>query len=204
MNNMFPSKPLFLARRTFLTAALSSAAVLTAMPRAALAFSASEAEALITKAVADINGIINSGKSESSMYRDFEKVLVRYADTPNIARSVLGPPARSASAAQLNAFTSAFQTYIARKYGSRFREFIGGKIEVKRAQKINSIYDVSCTAILRGETPFAISFIVADKSGKFIDLTIEGISLLKSERAEIGALLDKSGGNIDKLTASLT
>ena len=74
---------------------------------------------------------------------------------------------------------------------------------MKKTQKINSIYDVSCTAILRGESPFAISFIVADKTGKFIDLTIEGISLLKSERAEIGAMLDKAGGNIDKLTASL-
>jgi phospholipid transport system substrate-binding protein len=203
MNNMFPLRPALLARRKFLTNALAGFAALTAMPRSALAFSSAEAEALITKAVADINSIINSGKSESSMYRDFEKTLSRYADMPNIARSALGPSARSASSAQLNAFTNAFQGYIARKYGSRFREFIGGKIEVQRTQKINSIYDVSCAAILRGEAPFSISFIVADKSGKFIDLAIEGISLLKSERAEIGALLDKAGGNIDKLTASL-
>ncbi|MFT6169300.1 MAG: phospholipid transport system substrate-binding protein [Celeribacter sp.] len=203
MNNMFPSRPTILGRRSFLTGAMSGLAMMVAMPQSALAFSSAQAEALITNTVKDINAIINSGKSESGMYRDFERVLVNYADTPNIARSVLGPPARSASSAQLNAFTKAFQSYIARKYGSRFREFIGGKIEVKKTQKINSIYDVSCTAILRGESPFAISFIVADKTGKFIDLTIEGISLLKSERAEIGAMLDKAGGNIDKLTASL-
>jgi phospholipid transport system substrate-binding protein len=197
MNNMFTT------RRSVLTGALSSLALMCALPQAALAFSSAQAESLITNTVGDINGIINSGKSESSMYKDFEKVLVRYADTPNIARSVLGPSARSASAAQLSAFTSAFQGYIARKYGSRFREFIGGKIEVQRTQKINSIYEVYCTAILRGSSPFAISFIVADKTGKFIDLTIEGISLLKSERAEIGAMLDKVGGNIDKLTANI-
>lgn len=203
MNNMFPSRPTILGRRSFLTGAVSGLAMMVVMPQSALAFSSAQAEALITNTVKDINAIINSGKSETSMYRDFERVLVNYADTPNIARSVLGPPARSASSAQLSAFTKAFQSYIARKYGSRFREFIGGKIEVKKTQKINSIYDVSCTAILRGESPFAISFIVADKTGKFIDLTIEGISLLKSERAEIGAMLDKAGGNIDKLTASL-
>lgn len=197
MNNMFPT------RRSVLMGALSSLAVMVAVPQAALAFSSAQAEALITKTVNDINGIINSGKSESGMYKDFEKVLVRYADTPNIARSVLGPPARSASAAELSAFTRAFQGYIARKYGSRFREFIGGKIEVQRTQKINSIYEVYCTAILRGSAPFAISFIVADKTGKFIDLTIEGISLLKSERAEIGTMLDKAGGNIGKLTAKV-
>ena len=197
MNNLLST------RRSFLASAGASIALIIGLPHAALAFSSAQAESLITKAVADINGIINSGKSESAMYRDFEKVLVAYADMPNIARSVLGPTARSASASQLNAFTAAFQSYISRKYGSRFREFIGGKIEVKKTQKINSIYDVSCTAILRGEPPFAISFIVADKTGKFIDLNIEGISLLKSERAEIGALLDKAGGNVDALTARL-
>lgn len=187
-------------RRTVLTA-LGAALVL---PQAALAFSSAQAEALIDKAVADINGIINSGKSEAAMYVDFEKVLVRYADMPNIARSVLGPPARSASPAQLSAFTKSFQTYVARKYGSRFREFIGGKIQVNSTQQINSIYEVRCTAILKGEAPFDISFIVHDKAGKFIDLQIEGISLLKSERSEIGAMLDKAGGSIDKLTAALS
>ncbi|SDF69294.1 phospholipid transport system substrate-binding protein [Celeribacter baekdonensis] len=188
-----------LSRRALLT----SMAAVAAFPTAGFAFSESQAEALIDKVVGDINAIINSGKSEAAMYVDFERTLVRYADMPNISRSVVGPPARSASAAQMAAFTKAFQTYIARKYGSRFREFIGGKIEVNTTQKVNSIYDVRCTAILKGEPPFAISFIVADKSGKFIDLTIEGISLLKSERAEIGAMLDKVGGSIDKLTASL-
>lgn len=187
------------SRRSVL-AALGASLIL---PKAALAFSSSQAEALIGKAVDDINGIINSGKSEAAMYVDFERVLVRYADMPNIARSVLGPPARTASSGQLNAFTKAFQTYIARKYGSRFREFIGGKVQVNSTQQVNSIYDVRCTAILRGEPPFAISFIVHDKAGKFIDLQIEGISLLKSERAEIGAMLDRAGGNIDALTAAL-
>lgn len=182
---------------------LGGSAMALALPNAALAFSTAQAEALIDKAVRDINRIISSGKSEAAMYADFEKVLVRYADMPNIARSVLGPPARTASSGQLNAFTKAFQTYLARKYGSRFREFIGGKVEVNGTQKINSIYDVKCTAILKGEPPFDISFIVHDRSGKFIDLQIEGISLLKSERAEIGALLDKAGGSIDRLTASL-
>ncbi|PZX12086.1 MlaC/ttg2D family ABC transporter substrate-binding protein [Celeribacter halophilus] len=187
-------------RRTVL-GALGAALIL---PQSALAFSSAQAESLIDKAVADINAIINSGKSEAAMYVDFEKVLVRYADMPNIARSVLGPPARSASAAQLRSFTKAFQAYVARKYGSRFREFIGGRVEVNSTQKINSIYDVRCTAVLKGEPPFAISFIVHDKAGKFIDLQIEGISLLKSERSEIGAMLDKAGGNIDKLAAALS
>lgn len=195
------NKPL-MNRRHFV-GALGGGLFASALPQSAFAFSKAQADGLIAKLVVELNGIINSGKSETGMYRDFERVLVRYADTPNIARSVLGPPARSASASQIKAFTKAFEGYIARKYGSRFREFIGGRIEVNSSQKINSIYDVRCTAILKGEPPFDMSFIVSERSGKFIDLTIEGISLLKSERAEIGAMLDKVGGNIDALTKKL-
>ncbi len=192
-----------MSRRFFLAAGLSTVALAVTLPRPALAFSEGEARSLITRTVSDINGIINSGKSESAMYRDFEGVLTTYADTPSIARSVLGPPARSASSSDLTAFTKAFKGYLARKYGARFREFIGGQIQVNSVQKVNSIYDVRCTAILQGEAPFAISFIVHDKSGKFIDLQIEGISLLKTERAEIGAMLDRAGGSISALTRSL-
>ena len=70
------------------------------------------------------------------MIRDFERMLARYADMPVIAQSVLGPPARSASRSELRAFTEAFQGYIARKYGRRFREFIGGTITVTGSRQI--------------------------------------------------------------------
>jgi phospholipid transport system substrate-binding protein len=50
-----------------------------------------------------------------------------------------------------------------------------------------------------------VTFLVSDRSGsvKFFDLLIEGISLLKTERTEIGAMLDARRGNIDQLTADL-
>jgi len=38
----------------------------------------------------------------------------------------------------------------------------------------------------------------------FFNLIIEGINMLLSERAEIGAMLDARGGNIDTLIRDLT
>ena len=171
------------------------------------AFALTEAEArnLIGKAVADINKVINSGRSASAMYGSFEQIFSKYADVPTIARSALGPPARSASSAQMSAFTKAFSGYMARKYGKRFREFIGGTIEVTGARQVKSFQEVQAVAKLQGQSPFAVSFMVSDRSGsdKFFDLLIEGISLLKSERAEIGAMLDKRRGDIDALIGDL-
>jgi len=38
---------------------------------------------------------------------------------------------------------------------------------------------------------------------KMFDLIIEGISLISTERIEIGAMLESFGGDIDKMTAKL-
>jgi phospholipid transport system substrate-binding protein len=139
------------------------------------------------------------------MYRDFEVIFNRYADVPTISRSALGPPARSASSQQLNQFSDAFAGYLARKYGKQFRDFIGGEIIVQSARQVKSFQEVQTVAKLRGQSPFSVTFMVSDRSGsdRFFDLLIEGISLLKSERAEIGAMLDKRGGNIDALISDL-
>lgn len=197
------SDPIRIRRRGFVAgfAALSiSAGVL---PRAALAFSEAQAETLIDKVVRDINAIISSGKSEVAMINDFEKIFVRYGDSRRIALLVLGVDGRSASSAQKSAFAKAFQHYISIKYGRRFREFIGGRIEVKSTKKVKNFYEVHSMVYLKGEAPFEVVFIVADANGRFIDMLIEGISLVKSEREEIGHMLDARKRDLNRLIADL-
>ncbi len=163
------------------------------------------AKQLVNELVGEINAVIASGKSESAMIRDFERIFQRYADVPIMARYALGADARTASSSQIRGFTRAFQGYIARKYGRRFREFIGGRIEVKSAREIRSGFEIRSTAFLRGQSPFEVTFLVSDRSGKdlFFNMFIEGVNLLLTERTEIGALLDQRGGNLDQLIRDL-
>jgi phospholipid transport system substrate-binding protein len=191
--------------RRAVVAGLVAGAALAVLPMPALALSAEQAKTLVDKTVADINSIISSGKGEGAMLRDFEKLFSRYADVPTIARSVLGPAARTASKSQLSAYTKVFQGYISRKYGRRFREFIGGRIEVADAKAVKSYYEVISTAYLKGESPFEVRWHVSDKAGKslFFNIIIEGVNMLASERTEMGALLDQRGGDLDRLIADL-
>ncbi|MEM8577581.1 MAG: ABC transporter substrate-binding protein, partial [Pseudomonadota bacterium] len=87
----------------------------------------------------------------------------------------------------------------------RFREFIGGRIEVQSARAIRAGYEIRTTAFLRGSSPFEVTFLVSGKSGqnKFFNMFIEGVNLLLTERTEIGALLDRNGGNIDAMITDL-
>lgn len=198
------TEKLIMTRRGFGIGLVGGAATL-ALPPAAHALTVDQARDLINRAVADVNKAINSGKSEAQMYPDFEKIFAKYADVPTIARSALGVAARSATPAQLSAFTKAYQAYIARKYGRRFREFIGGVIEVTDARPIKTYYEVISVARLKGRAPFDLRWHVSDKSGKnlFFNLVIEGVNMLSTERTEIGAMLDKRKGDIDALIADL-
>lgn len=193
-----------LNRRHFIVTALGSA-MTAALPQSALALSEAAAVKLVNSVVADINRVIASGKSENAMLRDFEKIFVQYADVPIMARYVLGADARTASPAQLKQFTRAFQTYISRKYGRRFREFIGGEVDVRNARKIKAGYEVRTSVKLRGSSPFDVTFLVSDKSGrdKFYNMFIEGVNMLLTERTEIGAMLDARGGSLNQLIKDL-
>lgn len=183
---------------------LAGMAALT-LPLPAFALSGSQAERLVNSAVADINKIIASGKSESAMLRDFQRVFERYADVNIIALTTLGPARRSASKSEINAYVAAFKGYFTRKYGRRFNEFVGGAIEVEGSRQSKSNIEVRSTAKLRGSAPFKVNWLVSDRSGspKIFNIIIEGVNTLTSERAEIGAMLDKRKGNIGKLTADL-
>ncbi len=193
-----------LTRRAFGAGLVAGSGFLAfALPVRAL--TVDQARALIDKAIGEVNATISSGKSEQQMYGDFERIFVTYADVPTIARSALGPAAKQANAGQLAAFTKSYQGYISRKYGRRFREFMGGKIEVIDAKPYKSYYEVISTATLPGEAPFDLRWWVGDKSGRnlFFNIIIEGVNMLASERTELGALLDKNGGDVDKLTEAL-
>lgn len=192
-----------MTRRGALIGLSGGFAALCAAPGQAL--TTSGAEQLIDSLVSDVNAVINSGRPEREMYAEFEQIIRRYADMDIVARSVLGADARAASSAQMRAFTDAFADYAAQKYGQRFRQFIGGRLEVTDARKVRDFREVTATAYLRGDDPFEVVFLVSDKSGeeKFFNMYVEGVNMVASERAEIGAMLDRRGGNLNALIEDL-
>lgn len=171
----------------------------------AQALSVETSQSLVSSLVAEVNAVIASGKSEAAMIADFAVLFDKYSDVPTIARYCLGVDARTASQAQMRTYTSAFRNYIASKYGRRFREFVGGEIIVNGAKPVKSWIEVETTVQLRGRSPLQMDFHVSDRSGshKFFNFIIEGVNMLLTERAEIGAILDSEGRNIDALSARI-
>jgi phospholipid transport system substrate-binding protein len=191
------------SRRGFLASASALIAAVSAGP--AFAISETRARQLIDTVVAEVNAIIESGKSDAAILSDLEKTFGRYADVQIMAQYALGADGRSATAAQKRAFNDAFEGYITRKYGKRFRDFIGGRIEVQSTRAIKSGYEIRTLAYLRGQSPFDVTFNVSDRSGReqFFNVYIEGVNLLLTERTEIGSMLDRRKGDINAVIQDL-
>ncbi|WP_281981563.1 MlaC/ttg2D family ABC transporter substrate-binding protein [Thalassorhabdomicrobium marinisediminis] len=186
--------------------ALGGASLVALLPLPSFALTNAQAENLVNSAIGEINGVIASGASLNSMIRSFKGIFDRYADTSYLAAYALGNDGRSATNAQKRAFADAFGFYLANKYGRRFNEFAGGRIQFEGTRAVNSYIEVRTTAVLRNQSPVRIDFHVTDRPGRpvFFNLIIEGINMLLAERAEIGAMLDARGGNIDALIRDLT
>ena len=200
-----PSTPdLQASRRHFLAGA--AAVAVAGLGGRAHALSADEAKALILKVTQEVQGIINSGKSESAMIRDFEGIFKKYADVPRIAATLLGPPWRSASSSEKSAYVTALSGYLSRKYGRQFREFIGAQITLDKATDLGRKGVIVASTVKTDVfAPFPVEWHVIEAGGRqtFFDIIIEGVRLLATERTEIRAILDRTGGSVASLTSTL-
>jgi phospholipid transport system substrate-binding protein len=183
---------------------MTAAGLGAALPARAAA--TDRAVALVETLSAELTRLVNSGRSAGQLYGEFERLLVRYADMPAVSASVLGPPWRGASQGQRQAFVAAFQGYLSRKYGAQFDEYQNARIEVTGAKDAGRAGVLVQTRVVRpGEQAVAVDWQISERGGqaRVVNLVIEGVSMLATERAEIGAMLEASRGSIDGLIGQL-
>lgn len=195
-----------LSRRSLLASA-AALVVLALLPAPLRAETPTDRATALVQSLADqLIALLRSGRSEAQLYTAFEGLLARYGDIPVVAGSVLGPPWRTATPAQKQAFVAAFQGYLARKYGKQFRDYQNAAIAITRARDAGKNGVLVETRVTRpGRDGFVVEWQVSERGGapKVVNLIIEGVSMLTNERAEIGAQLEAARGNLDKLTATL-
>lgn len=170
----------------------------------AIAITADEAESYILKVSGALEFILNEEKEKEAVYREFENLFATYGDVPIITRFLIGPTARSMTKAQLATAEREIKVYLSRKYGRQFEDYINAQVEITGVKSVNGNFDVR-TKFSSPRESFNVSWLVSDKSGeiKLIDIIIEGISMLRIEKEEISAKLEKSKYDVDKFLSSI-
>ncbi len=122
-----------------------------------------------------------------------------------LARLALGPYLGTETPEQSAAYNVAFSRYIVVTYESRFDQFSGYDFNVRRARPMNDSDAIVRTNISGPDgNSYVVDFRVEQyENGSFqvIDVAVEGLSMLKTQRDEFSAVIQRDG--IDGLIASL-
>ncbi len=191
-----------LTRRTLIAAAAAASFA----PFASAAISPSEAESFIAGVVGDITALVESGQPVSQQEMRFRSLMEERAAVEQVARFVMGAAWRDMSPAQQAKFQDAFLVYVSRIYVKLLSRYDGQTIEVTGSKDFGS-KGVLVYSRAKGTdvNDTAVEWRVSDRAGgvKLIDIIIEGVSLLQTQRQEFAAMLEKRGGDVDRLIADL-
>ena len=139
---------------------------------------------------------------------ELNNLFQKYVDIPIIARAVLGKSWRQANSDQRKRFISVFKTYVSNKYGRQFSEFKGTTLEIMKSRDTLTKAGVLVSSIVTvpGNASLNVVWQISDGSGslKLVDLRVEGISMLSTERQEFRSKLKKFEGSIDDLIQAIS
>ena len=167
-----------------------------------------DSQKLVTSLYNDLVATSIKEMSIDEQKTELEKLFQKYVDIPIIARAVLGKSWRNANANQKAKFVNAFKNYVSIKYGRQFSEFRGTTLEIVKSRDTLTKAGVlvSTVVVVPGSTSLKVVWQVSDGSGslKLIDLRVEGISMLSTERQEFRSRLKKFNGSLDKLILEIS
>ena len=140
----------------------------------------------------------------------FRELLIEGFDMRTISRFVIGKYWRQASDEQKKAYNDIFTNFITRVYAVRFDAYSGETFEVTQTVKDSSGDYWVRTNIHRpgGGQPIRVDYRVRhmkDGSYKVIDVVVEDISMLNTQRVEFASVINRRGidGLIEDMHARL-
>lgn len=159
-------------------------------------------ESLGNKAITVLSG--SSGTLESRE-QDVEALLRENLDLDIMGRFVLGPAWRTASEEQRQEYSGLFADFVVYTYARRLGGYEGQQFRVVGTSAAGRSDALVVTEILRnGQPPIEAGWRVREQENgglKIVDVLVEGVSMLQTQRADFEGILRSSG--IDGLNASL-
>jgi phospholipid transport system substrate-binding protein len=136
---------------------------------------------------------------------EFRELFREGFDVATIGRFVLGRYWRQASEEQQEAYLDLFEDWIVQTYARRFSDYSGETFEIVDVRPEGDDVQVT-TRIVRGDAPAVdVAWRVRERNGtmNIIDVKVEQVSMLATQRDEFAALIQRNGGNVQALIDAL-
>ena len=138
--------------------------------------------------------------------RAFRELLTTGFDVKAISRFVLGRYWRRATEAEREEFTGLFEDLIVATYSRKFSDYSGQTLKVEAIREENDKMAAVASRILRrtGESiRIDWRLLRRRESWRIVDVVVEGMSMVLSQRSEYAAVIKNDGGRIQGLLAKL-
>ena len=194
-------------------ASLLAVALLTAggLPLPAHAGEFSDGAKKFVEVLADdaIRSLSVNDISQDERSARFRKLMLRTFAIKGIAKFVLGRHWRKASEPARKEYLRLFEDLLVATYAQRFARYAGETLEITRAEVRGERDVIVHSTMLRVDStkPLKIAWRVrGSKSGtyyKIVDIMVEGISMIQTQKSEFSSFIKKNGGTLDPLLAEI-
>jgi phospholipid transport system substrate-binding protein len=194
--------PLAALIKLIATTLVAVAGILTAPdPARADASSADFIGALANQGLAVIRS--TAGIDQKAAY--FHQMLRQDFDLVRLSRFGLGSYWRVASEAERQEFCSLLEDHLVRVYGRRFAQYGGERLSVTGSRTDPAGVIVTSQLIRPQGRPIAIDWRLGLSDGRYMirDVVVDGVSMALSQRSEFAAVIERNGGQVAALLATL-
>lgn len=150
-----------------------------------------------------MNFLTNEDLTLQERKRKFRQILIDSFDINTIARFSLGRYWRKATPDQREEYLQLFKDMIIAVYSNRFDEYSGQQLKVKNSRPEGERDVLVSTEIISpGETSDVVvrwRIRYQDGQYKIIDVIIEGVSMLVTQRSDFSSVIQRGGGRVEVL-----
>lgn len=149
----------------------------------------------------------NKKLSQDQRKKEFRKLLKDSFDTKIIAQFSIGRYWRKATPAQRDEYLKLFEKMIINIYAGRFDEYSGQKLIItnKRPEGKRDVMVDTKIVSPNGGPDVLVRWRLRYKNSQFkiIDVVIEGVSMIVTQRSDFAATIQKGGGEVEYLLKHL-
>ena len=139
-----------------------------------------------------------AGSTDAQRLNELVNLLNTATDLDLVGRLVLGQYWRSATEAQRAEYTKLFKELVVKTMADRLNTYGGETFEITAAKPVDERDTVVSTKIFRpasGSQPIAVDWRVRSLDGRYsiIDIVAEGVSMVVTQRSEVGSVVSQKG-----------
>lgn len=148
----------------------------------------------------EATAILDKSVSDEEKRRQLTELFVEQVDTDWIGKFVLGRMWRTLSEDKQQTYLKYYRDFLISQYTSNFKEYAQGtKFEITQARPIGkrgNEYFVSTKINSDSGEPVKVEYRIrqhADTHFRVVDIVVEGVSLLATQRSEFSTVIQRKG-----------